>query len=51
MKTLAARIFLISLVILASPVGSLAAGHGGDDAYWEWFVRLITWASGGWHGF
>ena len=50
MKTLAARISLISLVILASPVAAQAGGHGGD-LYWEWFVRLISWASGGWHGF
>ncbi len=49
MKTFAARIFLISLLILASPAASLA--EGGDASYWEWFVRLITWASGGWHGF
>jgi hypothetical protein len=51
MKTLAARFFLVVLVILATPVSSLAGGEASGDVWWEWFVRLITWASGGWHGF
>lgn len=50
MKALVARIALVVLLVLASPVVTFA--HDGDEAiWWDWFVRMIIWGSGGWHGF
>jgi hypothetical protein len=52
MRTFLARIFLVLVVVLASPVVAFAADNGETrDTLWEWFVRLVTWAAGGWHGY
>jgi hypothetical protein len=50
MQRLVARASLVLLVILVSPAASFAAGDGGETM-WDWIVRLIMWASGGWHGY
>ncbi len=51
MKALVARIALVVLLVLTTPAMALAVDGGPDGVWWEWFVRLITWGSGGWHGF
>jgi len=45
------RANLALLVVLASPVVSLAADSDGGDTLLEWFFRLLRWAAGGWHNY
>jgi hypothetical protein len=46
------RASLVLLGVLMSPtVVSAATEEGSKDTIWEWFIRLITWAAGGWHGY
>ncbi len=46
-----AKAYLVLLLILASPVVAFAAGNEAEDTIWDWIVRLVMWASGGWHGY
>lgn len=49
MRATMARAGLILFVILCSPIASLAADPATGDKVWEWVVRLLAWAAGGWH--
>ena len=51
MRTLGARLFLVLAAILASPLVALAASGDGEDSFWEWLVRWLIKAAGGWFGY
>ncbi len=48
MRTLRIRVPLVLSIILASPIVALAAPGGGEGSLWEWIVRLLIQAAGGW---
>jgi len=50
-KTLRARIALVLLVLAASPVAAFASNAEGEETLWDWIVRLLQWAAGGWHNY
>jgi len=51
MRALRTRLPLVLFLILTSPVVTFAATVGGEpqETLWDWMVRLLTWAAGGWH--
>ncbi|MFH1689366.1 MAG: hypothetical protein ABIE42_03910 [Candidatus Eisenbacteria bacterium] len=51
MKRVLVRTNLALLVVLTSPVVSLAATPGDGETMLDWFFRLLRWAAGGWHGY
>ena len=51
MKKALVRANIALLVVLTSPVVALATGGGDGETIVDWFVRLLIWAAGGWHGF
>ncbi len=50
MKRFSTRLYLVLLVVLASPVACFAADPEEGMTLWDWIVLFFTWASGGWHG-
>ncbi|MBM3307778.1 MAG: hypothetical protein FJY74_05580 [Candidatus Eisenbacteria bacterium] len=51
MTTLRARIALVLLVLAASPIVAFAAEQAEQESLWDWIVRFLVWAAGGWHGY
>lgn len=51
MRTLRVRVFLILCLILASPLVALAGNVESEDTFWEWVVRYLIQAAGGWFGY
>jgi hypothetical protein len=51
MRALRTRIPLVLFLILSSPVVTLAGNTTGEpgESLWDWVVRLLAWAAGGWH--
>lgn len=50
MRALQVRVPLVLSLILASPLVALAA-NGETDTFWEWLVRYLIMAAGGWFGY
>ena len=50
MKRALVRANIALIVVLTSPVVALAANGDGETIV-DWFIRLMIWAAGGWHGF
>ena len=49
MNSLRTRIVLVLLALAATPVAALAADGASEETIWDWIVRLMQWAAGGWH--
>ncbi len=49
MKRLTTRVYLTLLIVLATPVACFAADLEGGDSLFDWVVRFLAWAAGGWH--
>ena len=39
------------LMLAATPVAAFAASQEGDETLWDWIVRFLQWAAGGWHNY
>jgi len=51
-KSLLTRTSLVVFSILASPtLVAAATDEASKDTIWDWFIRLVIWAAGGWHGY
>ena len=48
MRILRVRVPLVLSLILASPLVALA---DNGDSFWEWLVRYLIQAAGGWYGY
>lgn len=51
MRTPRVRVFLILCLILASPLVAVAGNGASEDTFWEWVVRYLIQAAGGWFGY
>ena len=51
MRTLRVRVPLVLSLILASPLVALACNGESGDTFWEWLVRYLIQAAGGWFGY
>jgi len=49
MRALRARVALALLTVAATPVVAFAGNPGGHETMWDWVVRFLQWAAGGWH--
>lgn len=49
MRTLRSRLLLVTVLIMTSPVAALAADAEAQETMWDWLVRALSWAAGGWH--
>jgi hypothetical protein len=49
MRSLKARLLLVTVTMMAWPVAAMAADPETQETVWEWVVRLLSWAAGGWH--
>lgn len=49
MGALRARVVLALLTVAATPVAALAGDPDGHQSIWDWIVRFLQWAAGGWH--
>jgi hypothetical protein len=49
MKRLTTRVYLTLLIVLATPMACFAADPGAGESLFEWVVRFLAWAAGGWH--
>ena len=49
MRTLRARLIIVTGLILTSPVVAFAGDPDKTDSLWQWIVRLLTWSAGSWH--
>jgi hypothetical protein len=50
-RTLPVRVTLVLSLILASPLAALAGNGESEDTLWEWIVRWLIQAAGGWFGY
>lgn len=51
MRALQARVALALLIVAATPVAAFAGNPETPEGIWEWIVRFLQWAAGGWHGY
>ncbi|MFH1502772.1 MAG: hypothetical protein ABIG03_06965 [Candidatus Eisenbacteria bacterium] len=51
MRTLKGRLLLVVGLIMTSPVAALAGDPDTQETAWDWLVRFLSWAAGGWHIF